>query len=88
LANFGTDNVSVLLGRGDGTFQPAVNYAAGGGCQSVAAGDFNGDGRLDVAFSPSTVGTLNGTLAVTDNAAGSPPDGGAHRDVCWSGLHS
>jgi hypothetical protein len=42
-------DVSVLLGNGDGTFQPAVNFTVGSNLTSVAAGDFNGDGRLDLA---------------------------------------
>ena len=29
VANYGSNNVSVLLGNGDGTFQAAVNFAAG-----------------------------------------------------------
>src|SRR5258706_267497 len=40
-------NVSVLLGNGDGTFQPAVNYGAGGNPSYLAVGDFNGDGNPD-----------------------------------------
>jgi hypothetical protein len=41
--------VSVLLGNGDGTFQPAQKYTtAGFGTSSVAIGDFNGDGNADV----------------------------------------
>jgi hypothetical protein len=44
-----SDNVSVLLGIGDGTFQPAVHYVVGSHPYAVAAGDFNGDGKLDVA---------------------------------------
>jgi hypothetical protein len=41
--------VSVLLGNGDGTFQPAVPYPSGGtDSDSVAVGDFNGDGKLDL----------------------------------------
>ncbi len=38
--------VSVLLGNGDGTFQPPTSYSTGG--WSVAIGDFNGDGKLDL----------------------------------------
>jgi hypothetical protein len=37
------------LGRGDGTFQAAVSYAAGSAPYSVAVGDFNGDGIPDLA---------------------------------------
>jgi hypothetical protein len=43
--------VSILLGNGDGTFQPALNFDLGLGMGPlyVAAGyDFNGDGRPDV----------------------------------------
>jgi hypothetical protein len=42
------DDVSVLLGNGDGTFQALVNYSVGSNPTSVAIGDFNGDGKLDV----------------------------------------
>jgi uncharacterized protein (DUF2141 family) len=45
--------VSILLGNGDGTFQSAVIYDAGSPCGLVAVGDFNGDGKPDLAlFSP------------------------------------
>ena len=44
-----SDNVSVLLGNGDGSFQSAVNYGAGDGPSSVAIGDLNGDANLDLA---------------------------------------
>jgi hypothetical protein len=41
--------VSVLLGNGDGTFQPETNYnVAGIAPLFVAVGDFNGDGKLDL----------------------------------------
>ncbi len=46
-------NVSIFLGNGDGTFLPAVNYAAGFGPTSVVAGDFNHDGNLDLAVANS-----------------------------------
>ncbi|MGH8865117.1 MAG: FG-GAP repeat domain-containing protein, partial [Burkholderiales bacterium] len=49
VANLGSANVSVLLGKGDGSFQPAVNLAAGDFPVSVALGDVNRDGRPDLA---------------------------------------
>src|SRR5215472_899896 len=41
--------LSVLLGNGDGSFQPAESVGAGSYPISVAVGDFNGDGLLDLA---------------------------------------
>jgi hypothetical protein len=46
-----TSSVSVLLGNGNGTFSPAVTTGLLAGANSVAAGDFNRDGRLDLAIS-------------------------------------
>jgi FG-GAP-like repeat len=43
-------NASVLLGKGDGTFQAATETDLGGGAYRGAIGDFNGDGHLDLAF--------------------------------------
>jgi len=37
------------LGNGNGTFQSAVNYSTGTNPSSVTTGDFNGDGKLDLA---------------------------------------
>jgi hypothetical protein len=48
VANENSDSITVLLGRGDGTFQAAVNYPAGPGPSGIASGDFNGDGKLDL----------------------------------------
>ncbi len=42
-------SVGVLLGNGDGTFQPAAAYGSGGnGTSSVVVADVNGDGKLDL----------------------------------------
>jgi len=42
--------VYTLLGNGDGTFQAPISVANAGGGQSLALGDFNGDGKLDLAL--------------------------------------
>jgi hypothetical protein len=51
-ANSGSENdagsVSVLLGRGDGSFLPKHDYPAGDEADSVAVGDVNGDHKPDV----------------------------------------
>jgi hypothetical protein len=53
---------SYLLGNGDGTFQFHINYGTGAGPLGLAVGDFNNDGRLDIAVAASTENT---TGAVT-----------------------
>ena len=63
VANSGSGNdVSVLLGNGDGTFQPQVTYPVGSGPVALVAGDFNGDGRTDLAVANS--GSNDGTVSV------------------------
>jgi hypothetical protein len=42
-------NVSVLLGNGDGTFQPPIKIRGGPTPAQSALADFNGDGKLDMA---------------------------------------
>jgi hypothetical protein len=52
VANTGTGTgitVSVLLGQGNGTFQPRMDFETAIGPFVVATADFNGDGILDLA---------------------------------------
>ena len=44
-----SDDISVFLGDGSGGFGPATNFAVGTPMHSLAAADFNGDGKLDLA---------------------------------------
>ncbi|MGH7134350.1 MAG: FG-GAP-like repeat-containing protein [Pirellulales bacterium] len=49
LAVAGGSSLSVLMGNGDGTFQPAKTYSNGSNnAASVAVGDVTGDGKLDI----------------------------------------
>src|ERR1017187_5568190 len=41
--------VYLLLNNGDGTFKPATTLSCGPNPQSIAAADFNGDGKVDLA---------------------------------------
>ena len=45
----GVGVVSVMLGKGDGTFFSPVNYSSAISPFSIVKGDFNGDGKLDLA---------------------------------------
>ncbi len=47
-SNYGTGDVSIFFGQGDGTFQPQIRVPAGVGPESVVAADLNGDGRTDL----------------------------------------
>jgi hypothetical protein len=65
--------VSVLLGNGDGTFQPATVFPAGGyGPSSIAIADFNGDGKADLAVANvgSGVGNAGNVSVLLGNGDG------------------
>src|SRR5690349_7591428 len=65
-------SVSVLVGKGDGTFQSTTNYDTGPNPQSVTLGDFNGDGKPDVVvtnFGSTNIAVLLGNGDATFQAA-------------------
>jgi hypothetical protein len=76
--------VAVLLGKGDGTFQPEADYATGTATSAVAAGDFTGRGKVDLALvgggfrtthtpQPLSVGVLPGNGDGTFGVPINPP---------------
>jgi len=61
----GDNTVSVLLGNGDGTFAPHVDFAAGSQPQAVAIGDLNFDSKRDLIVADAT----SNSVSVLDVAA-------------------
>ncbi|HEY4905691.1 MAG TPA: FG-GAP-like repeat-containing protein [Candidatus Sulfotelmatobacter sp.] len=94
VVNSGSNNVSVLLGNGDGTFTakpPALT--TGSTPYGIVAGDFDGDGNLDLAVTNSGsnsvsvfMGHGDGTFgAGTSTAVGTTPQGIAVADFNGDG---
>jgi hypothetical protein len=61
-----SDDVSVLLGNGDGTFVLETRFGVGGFPTGVAIGDFNGDGRQDLAVANQRTGDVSVLLGNGD----------------------
>ena len=91
--NLGPDCVSVLLGKGDGTFEEKRNFGTGSFPNSVAIGDLNGDGKPDLAVvnhGANTVSVLlgngaGGFAAKTDFGTGNSPTSMAIGDLNGDG---
>ncbi|MGD8910931.1 MAG: VCBS repeat-containing protein, partial [Chromatiales bacterium] len=94
VANSASDDISVLLGHGDGGFQEQQRYAVGVSPGSVALGDVNGDGALDVVVANEESDDISLLLGQGDGgfqeqqryAAGSRPESVALGDVNGDGA--
>ncbi|MGE7417525.1 FG-GAP-like repeat-containing protein [Methylobacterium tarhaniae] len=92
-ANYGSNNASVLLGNGDGTFRAKTTFSTGSNPGSVALADLDGDGKLDIVTANSygnsasvLRGNGDGTFkAKTNFTTGAQPFGIALGDVNGDG---
>jgi hypothetical protein len=92
--NYGASTVSVLLNRGEGTFESRRNYTTDDSPASLAIADLNGDGKPDVVSAndlSDTVSVLlnrgDGSFAARkDYETASPPDQVAIADLNGDGA--
>lgn len=77
IANTGDNNVTILLGNGDGTFSSAGTFGTTpfgiGQTQtpiSIAVGDFNSDGNLDLAVTTIPTGFISGLGGLFNGSPG------------------
>jgi autotransporter passenger strand-loop-strand repeat protein len=69
----GSDVLSILLGNGDGTFQPQTYYIGlQGAPTSIAAVDINGDGKLDLVVTTRSNDTVSVLLGNGDGSFRAP----------------
>ncbi len=66
VGNYEENTVSILLGKGDGTFQPEVKYSVGSEPERVLVADLNGDGYLDLIVSNTGGGSIGVLLGNGD----------------------
>ena len=66
VADFGSNEVDVLMSQGQGRLAPPVPYSVGQNPAALATGDFNGDGRTDLAVANGTSGDVTVLLGHGD----------------------
>src|SRR6266446_695652 len=76
VANSSSNTVSILLGKGDGSFGPKTDFVTSSGPSAVTAGDFNGDGKLDLAVAGKSANMVSILLGKGDGTFGAATDFG------------
>ncbi len=98
VANYNDDTISVLVGKGDGTFLPQEVFAVEAKPYSLAVADLTGDGRLDIVVANSASDTVSVLMNLGGNndhvyfvpqvtfAAGMQPFSVAVADLSGDGI--
>jgi outer membrane protein assembly factor BamB len=82
-------NLGVLLGNGNGTFQPAVTYGAGGYyATSVGIGDVNGDGKPDLVVANRCMSPGSDCGATSDGSVGVLINASLKAAQNWTEFHT
>ena len=76
IANHDSNTVTILLGKGDGTFTAAASPNTDVYPDAIAVGDFNGDGKLDLAVVNNFSQTVTVLLGDGSGAFAIPASGG------------
>jgi hypothetical protein len=91
--DFTSGSVDILFGAGDGTFPTSTSIPVGAYPYAIAAGDFNGDGRKDLAITDNASNNLtiltsngDGTFQVSQISAAAPTTAIAIADLNHDGL--
>jgi len=71
-ANGSTNDVSVLLNNGNGTYGVSTEYAVGANARSVSVGDFDEDGNLDLVVSALFSDSMHVLLGDGNGGFGAP----------------
>jgi len=66
LAQLGGPEIAVMLGNGDGTFQPGITIDDGDGRSDTVVADIDGDGLLDIV---SSIGWDGGVAVLINNSS-------------------
>jgi hypothetical protein len=76
--NNSSNTVSILINNGDGTFRAHTEYATGAGPSSLAAVDWNKDGKMDLVVSNTQADAAHSISILLGNGDGTFQ---AHRDI-------